>query len=104
MWATDLDCAGAFHLNNARVQDALVLIGSLLFGTWPPAPVGGGPYPRFQPVIYTLDLLLPLVDLSQERAYGPSGAMQWVAIVLVGSGWLLATTVAAGAGRILRRT
>jgi hypothetical protein len=30
--------------------------------------------------------------------------MQWVAIILIGSGWLLATTVAAGAGRILRRT
>jgi hypothetical protein len=66
--------------------------------------VGGGPYPRFHPVIYTLDLLLPLVDLGQERAYGPSGVMQWVAIILIGSGWLLATTVAAGAGRILRRT
>jgi hypothetical protein len=46
----------------------LLVIGSLLFRTWPPAPVGGGPYPRFHPVIYTLDLLLPLVDLGQERA------------------------------------
>ncbi|MFI1167952.1 hypothetical protein ACH4UM_31225 [Streptomyces sp. NPDC020801] len=82
----------------------LLAIGSTLFRDWPPTPVGGGPYPRFQPVIYTLDLLLPLVDLGQERTYGPSGAMQWVAIIFIGTGWLLATTVAAGAGRVLRRT
>ncbi|MFK0279819.1 hypothetical protein ACIQVL_05000 [Streptomyces sp. NPDC090499] len=82
----------------------LLVVGSALFAARPPEPVGGGPYPRFQPVIYTLDLLLPLVDLGQERAYEPSGAMQWVGIVLIGTGWLLATTVAAGAGRVLRRT
>ncbi|WP_189958294.1 hypothetical protein [Streptomyces alanosinicus] len=82
----------------------LLAIGSALFHAWPPSPVGDGPYPRFQPVIYTLDLLLPLVDLGQERAYEPSGGMQWVAILLIGTGWLLATTVAAGAGRVLRRT
>ncbi|MFF4361196.1 membrane-associated oxidoreductase [Streptomyces sp. NPDC001604] len=82
----------------------LLALGSTLFSIWHPTPVGGGPYPRFQPVIYTLDLLLPLVDLSQERAYSSSGAMQWIAIVLIGTGWLLATTVAAGAGRVLRRT
>ncbi|MEU6145934.1 hypothetical protein ABZ848_37030 [Streptomyces sp. NPDC047081] len=81
----------------------LLAAGSVLFGTWRPEPVGGGPYPRFQPVIYTLDLLLPLVDLGQERAYEPSGAMQWAGIVLIGTGWLLATTVAAGASRVLRR-
>lgn len=40
----------------------------------------------------------------EPLAHGPSGAMQWVAIVFVGTGWLLATTVAAGAGRVLRRT
>ena len=82
----------------------LLLVGSTLFAARHPAPVGGGPYPRFQPVIYTLDLLLPLVDLGQERAYEPSGIMQWVGIVLIGTGWLLATTVAAGAGRVLRRS
>ncbi|MCZ9342334.1 oxidoreductase, partial [Streptomyces sp. TRM76130] len=82
----------------------VLALGSTLFATWPPGPVGDGPRPRFQPVIYTLDLLLPLVDLGQERVYGPSGATQWVSIVLIGIGWLLATTVAAGAGRVLRRS
>jgi len=82
----------------------LLVVGSALFAARPPEPVGGGPYPRFQSVIYTLDLLLPLVDLGQERAYEPSGVMQWVGIVLIGTGWLLATTVAAGAGRVLRRS
>ncbi|OIJ68523.1 hypothetical protein [Streptomyces mangrovisoli] len=81
----------------------LLAAGSALFALRPPTPVGGGPYPHFQPLVYTLDLLLPLVDLGQERAYAPSGVMQWCAITLIGTGWLLATTVAAGAGRVLRR-
>lgn len=48
---------------------------------------------------YSLDLLLPLVDLSQERVHSSFGAMQWIAVVLIATGWLLATTAAAGAGR-----
>lgn len=107
MWSYVQDAAVGYGYRPLRAVWLLVCllaIGSTLFRTWPPAPVGGGPYPRFQPVIYTLDLLLPLVDLGQERAYGSSGAMQWVAILLIGTGWLLATTVAAGAGRVLRRS
>jgi hypothetical protein len=58
----------------------------------------------FQPVIYTLDLLLPIIDLGQERVFQPDGAHQWLAYVLILSGWLLATTIAAGLTRSLRRT
>ncbi|MFF3456902.1 hypothetical protein ACFYXH_21710 [Streptomyces sp. NPDC002730] len=79
-------------------------LGTALFTAWPPTVVGDGKAPHFQAAIYTLDLLLPLVDLGQERSYAPDGALQWAAVVLIGTGWLLATTVAAGAGRVLRRT
>ena len=106
LWSLLQDATVGYGYRPLRAVWLLVCLlaaGSALFGTWHPEPVGGGPYPRFQPVIYTLDLLLPLVDLGQERAYEPSGAMQWVGIVLIGTGWLLATTVAAGAGRVLRR-
>jgi hypothetical protein len=51
-------------------------------------------------VIYTLDLLLPIIDLGQERAFQPVG---WLAYVLILAGWLLATTIAAGLTRSLRR-
>ncbi|MEU9954596.1 membrane-associated oxidoreductase [Streptomyces sp. NPDC050982] len=107
MWSLVQDATVGYGYRPLRavwLLTCLLAIGSMLFTIWPPTPVGEGPYPRFQPVIYALDLLLPLVDLSQERAYGSSGAMQWIAIVLIGTGWLLATTVAAGAGRVLRRT
>lgn len=107
LWSLLQDAGVGYGYRPLRAVWLLVCLlaaGSALFGTWRPEPVGGGPYPRFQPVIYTLDLLLPLVDLGQERAYEPSGAMQWAGIVLIGTGWLLATTIAAGAGRVLRRT
>jgi hypothetical protein len=82
----------------------LLTTGTALFTAWPPTAVGDGKAPDFQPAIYALDLLLPLVDLGQERSYAPTGVMQWTAVALIGMGWLLATTVAAGAGRVLRRT
>ncbi|MFD0432744.1 pentapeptide repeat-containing protein [Streptomyces chartreusis] len=82
----------------------LLATGTALFSAWPPTAVGEGKVPPFQPSIYTLDLLLPLVDLGQERSYAPTGMMQWSVVALIGTGWLLATTVAAGAARVLRRS
>lgn len=81
----------------------LLTAGTALFAAWPPTAVGDGKPPPFQPAVYTLDLLLPLVDLGQERSYAPMGILQWCAVALIGMGWLLATTVAAGASRVLRR-
>ncbi len=81
----------------------LLTTGTALFTAWPPTTVGDGEAPPFQAAIYTLDLLLPLVDLGQEGSYAPTGIMQWGAVALIGTGWLLATTVAAGASRVLRR-
>jgi hypothetical protein len=81
----------------------LLATGTALFTAWPPTAVGDGKPPPFQPANYTLDLLLPLVDPGQERPYAPTGTMQWSTVALIGMGWLLATTVAAGASRVLRR-
>ncbi|MFD8818131.1 hypothetical protein ACFV23_43255 [Streptomyces sp. NPDC059627] len=79
-------------------------VGTVLFATWPPQPYGDGTPPDFQPAVYTLDLLLPVVDFGQERSYSSHGAMQWVVVVLVSVGWVLASTVVAGANRVLRRS
>ena len=81
----------------------IVLSGILLFTRWPPQALDPGKPPHFQAAIYTLDLVLPLVDFGQEQAFSPRGVLQWAAVVLVCLGWLLATTAAAGANRILRR-
>jgi hypothetical protein len=82
---------------------AFFAVGTALFARWPPTPAGEGTPRDFQPAVYTLDLLLPVIDFGQERAFGARGAMQWAVVVLVSAGWILATTAAAGANRVLRR-
>jgi hypothetical protein len=54
-------------------------------------------------VAYTLDLLLPVVDLGQKHAFNPAGIYQWLSYLLIAAGWILVTTIAASITRILRR-
>ncbi|MGW4273966.1 hypothetical protein ACWEGQ_16745 [Streptomyces seoulensis] len=82
---------------------ALFAAGTLLFTADPPAPSGDGKPPGFQPAIYTLDVLIPVVDFGQQSAYAPHGALRWAVVALVTAGWLLATTAATGLNRVLRR-
>jgi hypothetical protein len=83
---------------------ALLLVGTVFFGVDHPAPVGPGTPPSFNPFLYALDVLLPIIDLGQQSAFAPSGiGAQLMADLLIGSGWVLATTAAAAATRTLRR-
>jgi hypothetical protein len=52
--------------------------------------------PSFQPFIYTLDVLLPVIDLGQATAWNAHGAAQWVGVGLALSGWLLTAAFVAG--------
>ncbi|GAA0321580.1 hypothetical protein NE235_18825 [Actinoallomurus spadix] len=81
----------------------LLMVGSVVYGFAPPAPLKAGEAPHFNPVMYTLDLLLPIVDLGQQNAFNPAGAQQWFSYILVAAGWVLATTIAAGAARVITR-
>lgn len=81
----------------------LLIAGSITFAVEPPPPLGSGNPPHFIPVIYTLDLLLPVVDLGQKHAFSPAGGEQWFSYLLMASGWVLITTVAVGAARVLSR-
>jgi hypothetical protein len=82
---------------------ALLAIGSITYTLAPPAPLNTTGAPHFNPVIYTLDLLLPVVDLGQKNAFNPAGAEQWLSYLLVAAGWVLVTTIAASAARIISR-
>ncbi|MFG2276831.1 oxidoreductase [Streptomyces chartreusis] len=82
---------------------SLWLAGSLWFASYPPPPLNADEAPHWQPAIYTLDLLLPVLDLGQEAAWRTSGASQWIALFLVILGWLLATIVTAGAAAVILR-
>jgi hypothetical protein len=57
----------------------------------------------WNPVVYTLDLLIPIVDFGNKNRWSMTGVTQWVGATLEVAGYILATTVAAGITRILRR-
>jgi len=82
---------------------ALLIIGSVTYAAVPPASLNPSGAPHFNPVIYTVDLLLPVVDLGQKHAFNPASAEQWLSYMLVAAGWVLATTIATSVARILTR-
>jgi hypothetical protein len=77
--------------------------GTLVFGLHHPPAFGGTPHPAFNPFIYTVDLVVPLVNLGMRGAYDPQGPQRWLAYFLIAAGWIFATTIAAGIARVLRR-
>ncbi|MCR3720559.1 MULTISPECIES: oxidoreductase [Prauserella salsuginis group] len=58
---------------------------------------------NWNPVLFTVDLLVPIVDFGNKGRWHLSGADMWVATGFTAMGWVLATTAAAGMGRALRR-
>jgi hypothetical protein len=78
-------------------------VGTVFFSQHPPTPLDPSQPPHWNAPLYALDLLLPVIDLGQDSAWNPRGGAQWAAAALVLLGWVLATTVAAGASRLLRR-
>ncbi|WTW93699.1 membrane-associated oxidoreductase [Streptomycetaceae bacterium NBC_01309] len=81
----------------------LLLVGALSFGVSRPRAVNADEAPDFNAFVYTVDLLLPVVDFGQQGAFNPHGWHQWYAYLLIASGWLFATTIAAGVTRTLSR-
>lgn len=84
------------------------LIGLWALGTgWflfhQPVPIDADQDPAWNPWLFAADTLLPIVDLGQDGYWRLVGASQWIAGALVAAGWILATTAAAGAARILKR-
>jgi hypothetical protein len=78
-------------------------LGALVFGLHHPPPFQATPHPAFNPFIYTVDLLVPLVSLGMRNSYDPQGLQRWLAYFLIAAGWVFVTTIAAGVLRVLRR-
>ncbi|MFJ5305971.1 oxidoreductase [Streptomyces sp. NPDC088350] len=76
---------------------------SLAFAHADHAPVNATGHPPWSPALFALDLLLPVIDLGQVGQWQLHGGWQWLSVALILLGWILATTVAAGASRLLRR-
>ncbi|MFI6739131.1 hypothetical protein ACIBI9_39935 [Nonomuraea sp. NPDC050451] len=91
----------------------LLTLGTLYFstvhcnatpsGTEGLCPVKPDEHPAWDPFLYTLDLLIPLVTLGHDTAWDPVGSAKAVALALTVAGWVLATTIAAAAARTINR-
>ncbi len=83
---------------------ALTLAGTLAFASHSPNPVKQDEGAPFQPLVYTLDLLIPIGGLGQRTAwYWTQGSLQWLAHLLIAVGWVLTTAVIAGVTRALQK-
>jgi hypothetical protein len=106
LWGHLQDAAVGYGFRPLRAAGwllSLLAVGSIAYAGHHPPPLKPGEAPHFNPVFYTLDLLLPVISFGQESAYAPAGRYQWLAYVLIVTGWILATTVVAGVTRTVSR-
>ncbi|WP_406197649.1 oxidoreductase [Kitasatospora sp. NBC_01560] len=105
LWGRIQDVTVGYGFRPGRAALWLLLawaLGSSYFAAHPPEALKADERPHWDPVLYALGQLLPLVDLGQQ-GWNPAGSARWVSAGLVIVGWVLATTVAAGATRTLQR-
>lgn len=81
---------------------ALVGAGWWIFGHADMTQVGATG-PTFNAVAYTVDVLLPIVDLGQQAAWLPNGPAQYWSWALIGAGWVLTTAVVAGLASVFKK-
>jgi hypothetical protein len=84
----------------------LWLVGGVLFGlAYPEHFKAAGPtaeIPAFQPLLYSVDLVLPIVDLGQHDAWIAEGPAQ-LGVFLTLAGWVLATAAVAALTGLLKK-
>jgi hypothetical protein len=100
----DLTVGYGYRPTRAALWFALLLAaGTAVFAIDHPHPIKPpDELPHFNPFAYTLDLLVPISAFGQRDAWDPTGWTQWLAYVIIGTGWLLATALIAGVTRVLR--
>ncbi|MFJ3923691.1 oxidoreductase [Streptomyces sp. NPDC090022] len=106
LWGYVQDWTVAYGYRPGRAAMWMAVLwaaGAVLLSTHDPRPIKPDEAPQWNAVLFALDLLLPVIDLGQQDRWRLTGGWQWAAAALVMLGWILATTVAAGASRLLRR-
>ncbi|MFI9253313.1 membrane-associated oxidoreductase [Streptomyces sp. NPDC053069] len=106
LWGYLQDAAVGYGFRPMRAAGWLLLLlctGTLAFALHHPPALKPSEAPAFNPLFYTLDLLLPIIDFGQEGAFAPRDGYQWLSYLLIAAGWVLATTIAAGVTRSLNR-
>jgi hypothetical protein len=103
-YAQDWTVAYGYRPGRAALWMAVLwAASSIAFSHATHTPANGG-HPPWNAALFALDLLLPVIDLGQVDVWQLRGDWQWLAAVVILLGWILATTVAAGATRLLRRS
>ncbi|GGX61326.1 oxidoreductase [Streptomyces fructofermentans] len=103
-YAQDWTVAYGYRPGRAAVWMAVLWAAtSVAFAHAAHPPLRKGEHPPWDPSLFALDLLLPVIDLGQVGHWRLDGGWQWLSAAVVLLGWVLATTVAAGATRLLRR-
>jgi hypothetical protein len=90
-----LDAAVGYGYRTWRALGALLAIigiGWLVFAcaSWDHLTAVKAQRPRFEPWLYSIDAVLPVINLGQETAWAPTGLLfeLWYAFSVV-AGWLL---------------
>jgi hypothetical protein len=102
-YAQDLTVAYGYRPGRAAVWMAVLWAAGSVAFAHAAHPAAGTGRPPWNPALYTLDLLLPVIDLGQADQWQLRGGWEWLSVVMILLGWILATSVAAGATRLLRR-
>ncbi|WP_431682909.1 oxidoreductase [Kitasatospora sp. KL5] len=83
---------------------ALIAGGTAAFSHGTPTAAQPGQGAPFNPLIYTIDLLIPIGGFGQRTAWYWTDLHQWLGYTLIAAGWLLTTATLAGVTRSLNRT
>lgn len=83
----------------------LVAAGTVVFATAYPVHMhkSAAVVPAFNPFVYALDMVLPIVDLGEQKAWVAQGAALTAEWLLTCAGWVLTTAVVAGVTKALNR-
>lgn len=99
--------AGSLDLSGARIscpgQRALMLSNPVISGKLDAGGITVAGEMRMHNTRVAGSLILAAARLGQKHAFNPGGAEQWLSYLLIAAGWVLVTTVAAGAARVLSR-
>ncbi|MGW5659015.1 pentapeptide repeat-containing protein [Streptomyces sp. NPDC003758] len=107
LWGYVQDWTVAYGYRPGRAAVWMAVLwaaASIAFSHASHPPVNKDGHPAWNPSLFALDLLLPVIDLGQAGQWRLNGAWQWLSTAVILLGWILATTVAAGATRLLRRS
>ncbi|MFD7706278.1 oxidoreductase [Streptomyces sp. NPDC059785] len=106
LWGYVQDFAVAYGYRPGRAAIWMAVLwaaATLAFSHSDHPPISRDDRTAWNPALFALDLLLPVIDLGQVSHWRLRGGWQWLAAIVILLGWTLATTVAAGTTRLLRR-